>query len=174
MSEMKTSFFPALISIFLIFVAISSGCSSSENQVKDGLVKVAKDYVSAQLRNPETRILQDSTIMVGDSTIRYFIQPSGIRTGLIDGDNSVDGIVPVTSMERTGRILSEHLIILNINDKLLMIKSIESDMKIISIKDRIISADVPTHPVNNPLHDCPVCTEVKKYHFSDGDLKEIQ
>ena len=157
--------------IGLIFVLIFlSACTGDQKRFRQRLINTAIEYVSKQLKNPETRILRDSTIMVGDSTKRYFIQPSQVFSGLIDEDNITDGIVTVTLMERNGSVTNEHLIILNKENKLIMVRSVESEMKILSVKDRVISADVPTHPATNPLHGCPVCREVKKFVFKNGDL----
>ena len=151
---------------------ISCSPEKREKAFKRKLIEVAKEYISRQLRNPETHVLNDSTVMLGDSTRRYFIQPSQVHAGLIDDDDRMDGIVSVTSMSRTGGVMNEHLIILDTGGKLMMVRSVESDMKILSIRDRIITADLPTHPANNPLHNCPVCIVAVRYRFRNGDLEK--
>ena len=159
-----------------LLLMVFLGCNSQKNKLtlKEHLIKVATDYASKQLRNPEVKTLQDSTVMIGDTSKRYFIQTSGVFTGLIDGDDRPDGIVSMTSMAKRGGRLTELLIILNSNDKYLMVKSVESDMKILSLKDRVITAEVPTHPVNNPLHDCPVCIVVERFRFENGGLTKLK
>ena len=51
---------------------------------------------------------------------------------------------------------------------------IESDMTIISIKDRVITAEVRTKSRNSPLRDCNACKEVVKYRFRTGDLVKVE
>jgi hypothetical protein len=168
----KTTFL-VLISPVIIILAIACSGSKKTARIKQNLLDVAVGYASAQLNNPEMRTLNDSTVMVGDTSRRYFIQPSQIFAGLINEDDKTDGIVTVTSMVKTGGVTVEHLIILNVNDKYLMIRSVESEMKILSVKDRVITAQVATHPPTNPLHNCPVCVEVVRYRFVNGDLEKI-
>jgi hypothetical protein len=155
---------------------ILTGCAdyNSESRIKKEAIGVAVDYAKNQLNNPERKDLKDGTIMLGDTLKRYFIQPSKVYIGLIDDDGTKDAIVSVELLQRYGPELTEHLIILNSNGKFMMIRSVEADMKILSVKDRIITADVPTHPVNNPLHNCPVCREVVKYQFMNGELVRMK
>jgi hypothetical protein len=167
--SMKVSNFLLILVILLL-----TGSCSTEQKIKDRLLAVAEDYVSGQLKNPEKKVLKDSTIMIGDTMKRYFIQPSQVYAGLINEDETIDGVVSVTSLEKSGKMLNEHLIIINTGGKYLMVRSVESEMRILSVKNRVITADVPTHPVNNPLHDCPVCREVIKYQFRNGELVKIK
>jgi hypothetical protein len=47
-------------------------------------------------------------------------------------------------------------------------------MRIISLKDRIITADVPEHSRNTPLFNCPSCWEVVKFHYKMGELVKVE
>lgn len=163
---------PVQYIVILIALNILTGCtgSNSVSRIKAEAIAVAEDYAKNQLKDPERRVLKDGTILLGDTLKRYFIQPSNVFTGLIDDDDRKDAIVSITCLQRYGGQLNEHLVILNSGGKYLLIKSIESDMKILSVKQRIITADIPTHSGNNPLHDCSVCREVVKYKFKNGDL----
>ncbi len=149
-------------------------CNTVKKSTEEQILAASEDYLSMQLKNPETRMLEDSTIMIGDSTKRYFIPRTGIHIGLIDDDDTKDAIISATMMEKSGRISEEHLLLLCLNGKYTMVRTLEQDMKIISVSDRVITADVPLHPVNNPLHDCPVCREVIKYRYSRGELEKIK
>jgi hypothetical protein len=58
--------------------------------------------------------------------------------------------------------------------KLMLVRVMESDMRVLTIKDGIITADVPEHSRNNPLFDCSSCWEVVRYRFRNGDLVKIE
>jgi hypothetical protein len=47
-------------------------------------------------------------------------------------------------------------------------------MRIISLKDMIITADVPEHSRNTPLFNCPSCWEVVKYQFKMGEFVKVE
>jgi hypothetical protein len=51
---------------------------------------------------------------------------------------------------------------------------IESDMKILGIKNRIITAEILTKSRNSPLRDCDACKEVVKFQFRMGDLIRME
>jgi hypothetical protein len=70
--------------------------------------------------------------------------------------------------------LIEHLIIIRIKRKMIMQRSIESDMKILTLNDRIITAEVPTHSRNSPLFYCPECREVVKFRYVAGELVKVE
>jgi hypothetical protein len=43
-------------------------------------------------------------------------------------------------------------------------------MKILGIKDGVITAEIYTKSRNSPLANCSLCKEVVKYRFKSGDL----
>jgi hypothetical protein len=114
--------------------------------------------------------MKDGTIIVSDSLKKYVLEPSRVFVGPIDDDNIPDAIISVSSYRGYDLLLNEHLIIINIDGKLTLVNAMESDMKILSLKDRIITADVPTHSRNSPLFNCSKCREVVKYKFDKGVL----
>lgn len=155
----------------LICVLIYSSCEQeNDKKIRDKVIAVAETYARNQLTNPQKVVLKDGTIMLGDTLKRYFIQPSAVFIGLIDDDETKDAIVSIMLMQRYGGQLTEHLIITKTGGKYILIRSIESDMKILSVKERVITADVPTHAPNNPLYNCSACREVIKYRFKNGEL----
>jgi hypothetical protein len=80
----------------------------------------------------------------------------------------------VANFQGQYQTVSEQLIILRSDDGFKLASAIESDMRIISLKDRIITADVPEHSRNTPLFNCPSCWEVVKYQFRLGELVRIE
>ena len=162
-----------LLLVIITFLVYSCSLNSEKN-VKLKALEAAEKYAAAQLRNPERKVLRDSTIMYRDTVRRYFILPSRVCTGLIDADDKTDAIVSVTSDSKYGQVLNEHLIILNSDGRYLVVRSVESDMKVVSVKNGIITALLPKKPVNNPLHNCPVCTETVQYRFRNGELEKVE
>lgn len=160
--------------VLLISVLIYSSCGQeNDKKIREKVIAVAESYSRNQLTNPQKVVLKDGTLMLGDTLKRYFIQPSAVFIGLIDDDDSKDAIVSITSMQRYGGQTNEHLIITKTGGKYILIRSIESNMKILSVKERVITADVPTHAPDNPLYNCSSCREVVKYRFKNGELIRI-
>jgi hypothetical protein len=162
--------------VVICLLSVTSGCSGKSQEIKtrEDAIKIAENYAGNQLSDPRTTILKDGTITIGDSGKSYIIEAGRVFVGNIDADNTPDAIVTVTSYSGTELLLNEHLVMINTSGKLLLIKAVESDMKILAIKDRLVVADVPTHSRNSPLFNCPKCREVIKYRFINGDLQKAE
>jgi hypothetical protein len=93
---------------------------------------------------------------------------------LIDADSLQDAIVTLTSFTGQDINLIEHLILLNTNGKLMLIRSFEADMKILQLKDRILTVEVHTKPRTSPLYNCASCKAIINYKFREGDLVKIE
>jgi len=162
--------------ITLLAITISCNYEESDNsersliKVKDKVISISADYVRTSLSNTKQTVSQNGTITIGDSLKRYIIDPSKIFTGYIDDDQTTDAIVTIISFKGDYLDLIEHLIILNTNGKLMLIRAIESDMTILKLENRVITAELPTHPRTSPLFYCSSCREIVNYEFKDGDL----
>jgi hypothetical protein len=77
--------------------------------------------------------------------------------------------VTIKSFSGQDLLLIEHLFMINTDNKLMLLRVIESDMRILELKDRIITAELPTHPRTSPLYNCASCQEIVKYRFEKGD-----
>lgn len=160
---------PYCILIFIATLLLS--CSqNSDKKIKKQVTAVAEKYILTQLADPEKRVLENGIIMIHDKQKGYVIEPSKIYIGLIDDDPKEDAIVSLSTFQGQFQTVSEQLIILGSEDGLKLASAIESDMRIISLKDRIITADVPEHSRNTPLFNCPSCWEVVKYQYKMGEL----
>jgi hypothetical protein len=170
--------------IFLIvltgsFFSILNSCTglhddASENKIRNQVITVAEKYVMNQLAEPQKTGSETGIITISDIQKRYVIDPSKIFTGLIDDDQEEDAIVTVSAFQGEYQTVSEQLIILNTENSLTLVRALESDMRIISLKDRIITADVPEHSRNNPLFNCKSCWEVVRYQYRTGDLVKVE
>lgn len=75
--------------------------------------------------------------------------------------------------ENNYEVTTEHLVTINNNGRLMLVRTLESDMRVISVENGIITAEIPEHSRTSPLFNCPSCWEVVKYRFQNGDLVEI-
>jgi hypothetical protein len=167
-----------LIILFLIPLLISCGRnnnktseeSSPELRLKQEAIDFATTYAMGKFKAPIKTTSADGTITVTEGQYSYIIAPSKIYTGLIDYDNVEDAIVSLDYYHSQYIVLTEHLFLISSENKLTLNRSIESDMKILSIKDRSITCEVYTRSRNGPLANCHVCKEVVKYQFRQGEL----
>jgi hypothetical protein len=160
-----------LFYILVIIAELLPGCSQNPDQkIKKQIIAVAEKYIMSQLVKPEKKVLENGIIMIHEKQKGYIIEPSKIYTGLIDEGPTEDAIVTLSAYQGSQQTVSEQLIILRTGKKFKLAATLESDMIIISIKDRIITADVPEHTRDNPLFNCPSCREVVKYQFKLGEL----
>jgi hypothetical protein len=165
-----------ILSVTLLF----SACNQTGNKtistapsvpsLNKEVIDFASDYAMGKFKNPVKSVSADGVVTVAENNYSYVISPLKIYTGLIDYDNLEDAIVSIDYYHDQYVVLTEHLILIKSEDKLTLNRSIESDMRIIGIKDREITAEVYTRSRNGPLANCNVCKEVVKYHFIKGEL----
>lgn len=144
--------------------------SSTENKIRRQAIAIAEDYVKGQLKDAKKNIYKDGSIIIGDNQKTFVISPAKIFIGLIDDDSNTDAIVSIDSFIGQYQVTSEHLILIYTDGKIRFNRAIESNMKIIEIKDRLITVNIPMHSRNSPLFNCSSCQEVVKYQFRNGDL----
>jgi hypothetical protein len=162
---MKSGFILFLLALLL------PGCSQNhEKKIRKQITAVAEEYIINQLTEPKKTVSDNGLVTISDDQKRYIIEPSRIFTGFIDDDEKSDAIVSLATFQGQYQTVSEQLIILRSEKGFNLAGAIESDMRIISLKDRIITADVPEHSRNTPLFNCPSCWEVVKYQFKSGEL----
>jgi hypothetical protein len=131
---------------------------------------IAEKYVTGQLKNPEKKDLGNGVMEFSDENRRYIIDPSVIRTGFIDADRTEDAIITIYTFSGQFQTVSEQLVLIKSGSNFLIAGTFESDMKIISVDDGIITADVPEHTRDTPLFNCASCWEVVKFRFSQGEF----
>lgn len=171
------------IFLFIIIIGLLISCNrkpakiqpeSLESKLKKEAVALARDYASKQLKTPITTVDGFGIITINDDMKRYRIDPSKIFISQIDLDESKDALVSLTSTYQQDIGMPEHLILLNVNDKLVLEKVVEIDMKIVKLKDRIITGELHTKPRTSPLYNCSHCIEIANYQYKDGDLVRLK
>jgi hypothetical protein len=148
--------------------------NSPELRLKQEAIDFTISYVMGKFKTPVKTISNDGIITFTDNQHSYIINPSKVYTGLIDYDNIEDAIVSIDYYNGQYIVLTEHLILINSENKLTLNRSIESDMKVLSIKDRVITCEIYTRSRNSPLADCHICKEVVKYQFRQGELIKME
>jgi hypothetical protein len=173
--------------LFLIPLIISCNHKNKEGSVysiKKEVLDVAIKYARGKFTTAKETVDASGVVTIQDSVvnviltkayqIKYVIDPSKIKYGLIDDDSTTDAIVYMSDINAQDMESPELLILLNTDGKFILNRSIESSMRIIGIKDRIITAEVYTRSINSPLRDCHLCKEVVKYKFKSGDLVRVE
>lgn len=159
----------------MIFLAVLNSCGAlSDKGTKEQVMAIAENYVKGQLTSAERQTSDEGVVVISGGDKKYFIDSSAIFTGYIDEDSREDALVTVISYEGTRLGVIEHLIIIRTDEGLTMQRSVESDMKILDLVDRIITAEIPTHPRSSPLYDCPDCREVVRYRYKMGELVKAE
>jgi hypothetical protein len=181
---MKKSVIMILSFIFVLSCTNNNKKTVPVNSVKKEALNLAVKYAAGKFREAKETVGKDGTVTITDNQInyivtednrlKYIVDPDKITTGLIDDDNNDDAIVTIFSFRGQYDQMPESLILLKTDGNLVLSRAIESDMKILGIKNRVITAEVYTHSRNSPLHDCSVCKEVVKYQFRMGDLIRIE
>jgi hypothetical protein len=177
-------------SIIMFFLAgILFSCAQNENKgtensIKKEVMDLTVKYARDKFRESKETVAADGVVTVADnqvnfvtksvSQLKYVIDPLNIKTGLINDDSDEDAIVTIFGMNGQDLQTLEHLIIIKSDGKFMLSRVIESNMKVIGIKDRIITAEVSSRSLNNPLRDCHECKEVVKYKFKSGDLVRVE
>jgi hypothetical protein len=146
----------------------------TQTQLMDQAIRVAESYAMHHLGEGRKTTLPNGTILFEDSMSRYALEPGRLYAGLINEDDMPDAIVTLATYQGPRQTTSEHLILLNSGNILELKKVIQSNMDILRIRDRIISADVPTHDRNSPLFDCESCRDVIQYKFTGGELVKVE
>lgn len=173
---MKKPYISILI-LFLIIHSLSCGSETDEKQgvtdkkMREKILSAAEAYVNTQLSDPQKAVSELGIIAISDRYTRYIIDPTAITPGHIDNDRKMDAIVTIYVFRDQFQTVSHQLILLGSpGNEFTLAGTIESDMKIISVKNGIITADVPEHSRDTPLFNCPSCWEVVKFRFSMGEL----
>lgn len=147
---------------------------SIEMKIKKEAVNLAKEYASKQLKNPTSNTDAFGVINLFDEVKRYKIDPAKIFIGPINADNSEDALVTLASSYKHDLGMSEQIILLNNNGTLVLDKVFELDMKVVKLKDRIITGELHTKPRTSPLYNCGHCIEIANYQYQNGDLIRLK
>jgi hypothetical protein len=161
----------------LLFCIVLSGCSNdktgSDSIFREKVLSVTENYIKTKLNASDIVHSDDGVIFIRGGEREYLIESKKIFTGLIDDDKEVDALVtliPVNSLTEK----SKHLVILGNNGDPFLFEIIDSDMKILQLEDRIITAMIPEYPRSSPLFNCHDCREIVRFRLVSGELTKIE
>ncbi|MFH0841578.1 MAG: hypothetical protein V1903_03045 [Bacteroidota bacterium] len=157
--------FSLIISALILF-----SCSGSQQRIRKQVLDIAREYALGNLTDGKKKVLENGLITFSGEMKTYIIDTSRIFIGQIDRDSLNDAIISLFPFENNYEITTEHLVTINNNGRLMLVSALESDMRIISVENGIITAEIPEHKRNSPLFNCPSCWEVVKYRFQNGEL----
>jgi hypothetical protein len=162
---------------YLLFCIVFFSCihdnPDSDNNFREKVLTVIEDYVRTKLNASDIERSDDGVIYVRGNEREYLIESKKILTGLIDEDKEEDALVtliPVNNLTDKSR----HLLMLGKNGNPYLYKTIDSDMKILQLEDRIITAMVPEYPRSSPLFNCHECREIVRFRLISGELEKIE
>jgi|WetSurMetagenome_2_1015567.scaffolds.fasta_scaffold250479_2 hypothetical protein len=172
-------------SYFLVFLLLSLlSCNRNDNKndsgtyikprIKKQVMGIALDYIKEKVKDSQQSVQENGAVRIGDNQISYIIDPATIVTGLIDKDADEDAIVTITSFRGKFPVKTEHLILIKTNQKFALARVVESDMKILGIKEMIIFTEISKFPSDSPSYGCAICKEVVKFQFRDGNLVKTE
>lgn len=169
--------------LFLLVICIISSCINSNKNLKEGssvdkikkqAIRIAETYANGQLKEAKKSVSKDGLVVLSDSLTKCLIDPSRIVIGEIDDDTKKDAIVPLYILRDQTLVLTEHLILINRDGKFIIARVLDSEMKILSIKDRVIYAEISKLASDSPFSGCQTCKEIVKYQFRGDSLTIIK
>lgn len=180
---MKKRCFSFVLIPLILSCSHSGNTTTNENTIRKEVIKSAIEYAKSKYTVSKETVEKDSIIVITDNQTnfvvtnsnraKYIIDPSKVSIGLINDDADEDAIINVISVNSTNMETPENLIFIKTNGKFMLNRVIESNMRVISIKDGIITAEVSSRSLNNPLRDCHECKEVVHYKFKAGALIRV-
>lgn len=161
----------------ILICVLITGCASynedSEIKFREKVIEITEEYAKTQLGATDMNHSDDGVILLSGNGYEYLIETQKIITGQINEDQEEDALVtliPVNQIMENAKLL----IILGKKDNPYLFKTVESDMKILQLENRVITAEVPEYPRSSPLFNCHECREIVKYRLVSGDLKKIE
>jgi hypothetical protein len=157
--------------LFISFL-IAASCTQKDrtNSLLEKALAASEYIIHEKDPNAVKSIDENGSVIYTGNRRTYVISKENIKSGSLNEDKLPDIIVSIDVFSGQLQVRSEHLIFLSKGDSLELSCSVESDMKILFIKDNIITADVPMHSRNSPLFNCASCREVLNYHLRNDSL----
>ena len=181
---MRKAYF--LLSFFFLLLSCTNNYKKTDsgNSARKEVMDIAIKYARDKFNKSKESVAQNGVVTISDSLmnlvtivdaqLKYVIDPAKIVFGLIDDDTNEDAMITVFPSKGQYLEVPEHMILIKSDGKFILNRVIESDMNILGIKERIITAEVLTRSRNSPLRDCSVCKEVVKFQFRQGNLIRME
>jgi len=160
-----------LLALMIILLSCAGNDKKTvSRELEKQATDIAADFANKKLIQGKITVNTDGKIYVGDSSNCYIINPASVFVGRIDKNSSIDLMVTVDTLQEPYVVPMYHLILNKEKDELAIMHVIKSDMRVLGIKSRIITAEIPTHTPDSPLYFCSACTDTVEYQLINGKL----
>jgi hypothetical protein len=164
-----SNFMKALVIIVMIILSIS--CAGKDESWKKQAIAAATSFAESKINSPRTITDSNGVVSIADTLVRYVIDPACVFRGKIDQLSSLEEIwVTIDSLHDPYLMPDYHLVLQKAGDSLHTLHVIHSDMRILQIKDGIITAEIPTHEPASPLYYCSECRDTVQYKLVNGKI----
>jgi len=162
-----------LMILFLLFLSNIS-CTKPAKNITESLqsqaLLIATEYAGSKLDSATVITDSRGIITIGDELVRYVINPESVFRAELDEKNGNEILVTIDSLHDPYLIPAWHLVLKKFGDEIKTIAVIRSDMRVLSIDNQIIVAEIPTHTPNSPLYYCSECRDTVKYQLIQDRL----
>jgi hypothetical protein len=166
-----------IIILLLIFSAALS-CRNKDNshsrydkKITRQVVAAAEDYAYGHLKDPSRSVTDQGIIVLSDSALRILIDPSKIVTGDFEGDTLNDAIIPLYIFRGQTQDITINLFLVNNEGKLMTVRALEENMKVLSVMKRVIYIEMPVKDTLSRSQGIMGKTEVIEYIFTGDSLR---
>ena len=146
----------------------------SEEWIRNEAMKKAEDFVRSSLKNSRRDVAKNGSVIFSGKDVKCLVDPKYIITGKIDADSTKDAIVTVFTFNGANIPVKDHLIFINKNGKLELVKEYRGEMKFLGISNQVIFIEISHAAFDSPFADCQICKEIKKYKFVSGDTVPLK
>jgi hypothetical protein len=161
--------------LIISWLLVRCGTGVDENKrIRQLTLEEAGRYSVTLLNSTSHETSGNGITRYGDDAHRITVDPGRLFTGYVDEDDQKDAIITIVGTENGMLERIEHLVYLNTGSGLSLAATLESDMRILKLEDRVITAELPTHPRTSPLYNCDACRDTVKYSFRNGRLEKVE
>jgi len=175
---MRTTFLLIILTLFLISCSKNAKTPERPEGIDKTsfkqMVSAVEGYAKDHLKNSKRSVEEDGDVVISDGETSYMYTGGRMIFGEIDDDQIIDAIVPVAIFKGEEIFNIEYLVLLKTGKNYTVIRSLEKILRVIEIKDRVITAEYTDVPPESPYYGCKECTEVIKFRYNKGDLEVLK
>lgn len=143
-----------------------------DRKIAKQVVAAAEEYAMGHLKDASRSVTDQGIIVLSDSTERILIDPSKIVTGDFEGDTLKDAIIPIYFFRGQNQDITINLFLINNEGKLMTVRAIEDNMKVLSVMKKVIYIELPSVSPDEKNNGAGGKTEVKEFVFTGDSLRE--
>jgi len=160
------------IGFLLLFTIIS--CTKSSKNIPESLqsqaLSIATEFAGSRVDSATVITDSRGIITIGDELVRYVINPENVFHAELDERSGKEVLVTIDSLHDPYLMPAWHLVLRKDGEEIKTIAVIRSDMRVLSIDNQTIVAEIPIHSPSSPLYYCSECHDTVKYQIIQGRL----